>query len=206
MPKLYSLVSERHPKYSNNTQLLCFFCPQALILCIRFPLTVRLSVFLYGTMIFLPVHNLGDNNVSYPSRTVGAYRCRGMSTPELSSSLSVCAKSNSIQTSSFPSAVCEDTQWQWDSNPRDTVGIHLPGERDDCVSVQKLLHSTINNAAGDDERASKVWDWLPSKRRELVLWERLQLALGLNCRHSSVNSYSIGKPSEPRVSLPPTCC
>lgn len=49
-------------------------------------------------------------------------------------------------------------------NPCDTVGIHLPGEHDDCVSVQKLLHCTINNAVGDDERASKVWDWLPSKR------------------------------------------
>lgn len=41
----------------------------------------------------------------------------------------------------------------------DTVGIHLSRENDDCVTVvQKLLHCTINNAAGDDERAFKVWD------------------------------------------------
>lgn len=44
-------------------------------------------------------------------------------------------------------------------NWRDTVGIHLSGEHDDCVTVvQKLLHCAINNAMGNDERASKMWD------------------------------------------------
>lgn len=46
-------------------------------------------------------------------------------------------------------------------NWRDTVGIHVPCEHNDCVTVvQNLQHCAINNAVGDDERASKVWDWL----------------------------------------------
>lgn len=44
-------------------------------------------------------------------------------------------------------------------NWRDSVGIRLPGEHDDCGAVvQEMLHCAINNAVGDDERASKVWD------------------------------------------------
>lgn len=44
-------------------------------------------------------------------------------------------------------------------NRGDTVGIHLPGECDDCGAVvQQKLRCVINNAEGDDERASKVWD------------------------------------------------
>lgn len=37
------------------------------------------------------------------------------------------------------------------------------------------------------------------------LSRRLELALGLNCRHSSVNRYSSGKRTDQRVGLPSTC-
>ena len=44
-------------------------------------------------------------------------------------------------------------------NWRDSVGIQVPVECDDCGTVvQEMLHCVINNAEGDDERASKVWD------------------------------------------------
>lgn len=91
-------------------------------------------------MIFPPVRNRSDCNVSHLSRTVRGYRCWSMNAQELSSLLAVCAKSNSILSSSFLAVVREDTKLTMRLKRRDTVGIHLPGERDDCVTVvQKLL-------------------------------------------------------------------
>lgn len=37
----------------------------------------------------------------------------------------------------------------------DSVGIHLPGKHDDCVSCSEAAPLCITNAVGDDERASK---------------------------------------------------
>lgn len=163
---------------------------------------------LYGTAILLSVHNLGDNNVSYLSCTAGGNCCWSMNVQELNTALCVCKiKFNSILLITL--CCLRGHEMTMRLNWRDTVGIHLPGEHNNCVTaVQKLLHCAINNTVGDNERASKVWDWL--------LWSQaitrclspkgLQSAVGLNCRHSSVNSYSIGKPSEQRGSLPSSCC
>lgn len=64
--------------------------------------------------------------------------------------------------SNLPSLLCclRGQEMTMRLNWRDIGGIHSSREHDDCVTVvQKLLHCTINNAVGDDERAFKVWDW-----------------------------------------------
>lgn len=119
---------------------------------------------LCGTMIFLPVHNLSETTMCHIWATQwGLLLLEHEHTGTKLFTLSVCKiKFNSDLLITLCCLRGHTMTMRF--NQCDTVGIHLPAEHDDCVSVQKLLHCTINNALGDDERASKVWDWLPSKR------------------------------------------
>lgn len=147
----------------------------------------------YGTMIFHLIHNL----TSYLRCSAGVIVVRALNT------LLVRVKSDSIH--SF-------LQFERTSNDSETPQVwHCRYSllQQACKQVfQKLHHCLTNKAVEDDERASKVCNWLLWSLAIIccLLQELLQLALGLNCSLSSVNSYSTGKPCEPRVSLPSTCC
>lgn len=106
------------------------------------------------------VHKLCDNHVSLLSYTlwvtaVGAWTHRNKG-------LHPCCVWNHIHSKSLHSfLLLRGHEMMVGPNQRNTSGIHIPSKQDDCVPVvQKLLHCVINNAAGDDERASKVCHWL----------------------------------------------
>ena len=160
-------------------------------------------------MILLPVHNLGDNNVSYQSHTVGvtavvAWAHRNWAL------YSQCVQNQIQFNTPHASLLFEKTQSDNETQTGVTLLVFIFPASMMIVSLFFRSCSTVRlTMLGEMTRElPRCGIDYPVLRQSLgaFLSEQLRLALGLNCRHSPVNSYSIGKPSEIEVSLPSTCC
>lgn len=148
MPKLSSSQWATRRTFKRYTTFISFLSQKGLI----FPHLSILCLFdvhsPYGTMIFHLIHNL----TSYLRCSVGVIVVRALNT------LLVCVKSDSIQIAhSF-------LQFERTSNDSETTQVwHCRYSllQQACEQVfQKLHHCLTNNAVEDDERASKVCNWL----------------------------------------------